>query len=381
VNGFDLRLSTRVRFGPGVRKLLPGLIKEEGWQKVGLVVDHNLAETAPVEELVSLVEEAVDKLIVARLTVSEPTYDDLEELRPVFDDPNLAAVVGIGGGSALDAAKAMAVLVHNQGPVLAYRGFDQMTEPVLPVVALPTTAGTGSEVTPNASFVDAQAKKKLGINGEAIRPRHALLDPELTLSCPQAPTISAGMDALVHAIEAYTAKKSNPLARLFAREGFNRVARALPNLLDDLADLDLRSEIMYGAFLAGAALMHSSAGPAAAMSYPLGVRFGVPHGLGGGIFLPHVVACNIAAGCLDYAGLASGGTEGLSPEVAARRFLDDLFVLWSRLDIPSNLEFCGLSDDDVEVFITDTMELSGALEQNPVSFGREEVEGVLACLL
>jgi len=376
---FDFYINTRVKFGCGVRQLIAEVFQTEKWNRIGLVVDHNLLALPIIEKLIGQLRRSMDFLVVGKCSISEPTYDALEDMRPKFADPTMQAVIGIGGGSALDLAKAMAVLVHNRKPAIEYRGFDRMTESVLPIIAIPTTAGTGSEITPNASFIDLLEKKKMGINGEAVRPCYALIDPELTISCPKGPTISAAVDSMVHAAEAYTAKKTNSIARFFAGEGFQRVFNALPQLINDLENIDLRREVMYGAFLSGIALMHSGTGPAAAMSYPLGVYYRVPHGLGGGIFLPYVIEYNISRGYVDYSGLYDK-IEGDKINTA-QDFLKRLFNLWEQLDIPKDLCFCGLQKSGVDFFIKETMELKPALDQNPVPFGFTELKKTLSKLV
>ncbi|MCG6550958.1 MAG: iron-containing alcohol dehydrogenase [Candidatus Magnetominusculus sp. LBB02] len=267
---FNFNFRTRVGFGVGVRHDLLSILKEEGWNAIGIVVDHALAKQPLVDELLGKISAITAVCNVGCCTMAEPTYDALEQMRTIYEDQRLHAIVGIGGGSALDMAKGMAVLSRNRGTALSYRGFDKMTEPVLPVIAIPTTAGTGSEITPNASFIDAEQKRKMGINGEAVRPRYALLDPELTLSCPTGPTLSDGLDSIVHGVEAYVAKKTNVMARMFAIEGLRRQFVNLPLVMVEPDNVDFRSELQYGAFLTGIALMNSGTGPAAAMSYPLG---------------------------------------------------------------------------------------------------------------
>ena len=378
---FQFAMRTRVRFGAGCRFQLPEVLAQEGWRSLGLVVDHNLVDLPMVREMLDDLEEACERVIVEECRIQEPTYVALEEMRGSFSGKSLDAVAGIGGGSALDMAKAMAVLTSNAGPAISYRGFDRMTEPVLPIIAIPTTAGTGSEATPNASFIDTDEKFKLGINGEAVRPGHALLDPELTLSCPRAPTLSAGVDSLVHATEAFVARKSDPLARFFAAEGFRQVYESLPTVLEQPESLLGRSRVMYGAFLSGVALMHSGTGPAAALSYPLGVHYGVPHGIAGAIFLPHVIRHNVGQGVFDYALLTDRVHEGasLSRAEQAERFVEGMFSAWSRIGVP-----VGLNQIDPPVsrklMIKDTLKLSMALEQNPVPFGERELESVLSAV-
>jgi len=371
---FDFSLKTKVKFGCGVRKNIPDILKVENWNHVGLVYDHNLIQNQDVEALIHSLDKTAH-LIKAECTISEPTYDSLDNVRRQFDDPALQVIIGLGGGSALDRAKAMAVLVHNREPAIAYRGFDQMTERVLPIIAVPTTAGTGSEVTPNASFIDSQAKKKLGINGEAVQPTYAFLDPELTLSCPKGPTISAGVDSMVHAVESFVAKKTNCMARFFAREGFRLVFEVLPLLVDDLDNVHLREEVMYGAFLSGIALMHSGTGPAAAMSYPMSVHYHVPHGFGGGIFLPYVIDHNIRAGYTGYADLYN--PNKLETNRAQELLLTEMRECWEKFQIPRHLNKLGVKRADVDFITDETMQLKGALDQNPMPFYEKEIANVL----
>jgi len=377
---FNFYFNTRIKFGTGSRSFLRDIISKERWDRIGLVIDENLVKFAITGGLLTKLEKSCSRLVIGYCMISEPTYNSLEEMRPSFSGQHLDAIVGIGGGSALDMAKGMAVLVNNPKPAIHYRGFDKMTEPVLPVVAMPTTAGTGSEITPNASFIDSVEKRKLGINGEAVRPRYALLDPELTLSCPRRATISAGVDSMVHGVEAFAAKKSNPMVRMFAKEGVTRVFQNLAQVVKDPESITCREQVMYGAFLSAVALMNSGTGPAAAMSYPLGTNYGVPHGIAGGIFLPHVIRHNIEQGCYKYSELYDGLHPGESTgddEGKARRFLEEMSRLWEGLSMPNDLAQFGVGREAISVFIKQTMELKAALDQNPFPFYEKEIEDVL----
>jgi alcohol dehydrogenase class IV len=379
---FEFYVSTKVYFGKGSRLQLFKILADNSWNRIGFVVDKNVSETTPVTDLIKNAKDKCEKVIVDYCTVSEPSYDFLDTLRKSFHDQGLQVIIGVGGGSSLDAAKAMAVLVNNRESAITYRGFDMMTEPVLPVIAIPTTAGTGSEVTPNASFIDTKGKRKMGINGEAIRPKYAILDPEFTLSCPLNPTISVAVDSIVHATESYVAKKTSPLARLFASEGIKHVFHYLPLVVKDMNNIEYREKVMYGAFLAGVALMNSGTGPAAAMSYPLGVHYKVPHGIGGGIFLPHVISYNISNGFYDYAGLYDSikddvCSDKMSMMDKSNLFLENMLALWKILSVPDDLPRLGLNINFVPQFIRETMDLKGALDQNPIAFGEESIIYVL----
>lgn len=378
---FEFIFQTRICFGAGSRAQLANILTKHGWKRVGVVVDHNVMPVPLIGSTLDIIRSSCSKVVVGACTISEPTYIFLDEFRKQFMGEELDAVIGIGGGSALDAAKAVAVLVNNTKPALEYRGFDKMTEPVLPVIAVPTTAGTGSEVTPNASFIDSVEKRKLGINGEAVRPRYAVLDPELTLSCPAKASLSAGIDSMVHAVEACVAKKANPLARFFAVEGFKRVFRSLPQVIGEPGKIEAREEVMYGAFLAGVALMNSGTGPAAALSYPIGVHFGVPHGLGGGIFLPFVVQHNVRSGFSGYTALFDSlevkGSQGAPDDVKCAQFAEALKSRWKELSVPDDLTKLGVPASFLPQYVKETMDLKGALDQNPVPFYEEQITKVL----
>ena len=372
---FNLKIPTNVLFGFKSRDRVFEVLDNNNWENIGVVIDGNLRGLPLFEGFLDEISQR-KSLVTANCEISEPTYESLEKVRTDFCKPSLDCIIGIGGGSAIDMAKAMAVLVHNHKPAIAYRGFDKMDQPVLPIIAIPTTAGTGTEVTPNASFVDSVEKKKMGINGEAVRPKYAFLDPELTLTCPLRPTISAAVDSIVHSTEAFVAKKSNPMAKFFAREGFQKVIISLPQLIEDLNSIELRTNVMYGAFLSGVALMHSGTGPAAALSYPLGVHYGVPHGIGGALFLPSVVGLNIDRGFSKYSDLLEGHRDFSFPNDSkgSEQFLDLLNSTFKRASIYKALDNITLDHD---LMIRETMELKGALEQNPVEFGEDEIIFIL----
>ena len=372
-NYFNYIFYGDIKCGIGSRHELSNIIKKNNFDSVCIILDHALKSISIFENLINTI--GCDKTLVY-CDIKEPTYDRLEEKREILYDKSIDAFIGIGGGSALDMAKGLSVLYSNKGSAISYRGFDQFQKPILPIIAIPTTAGTGSEITPNASFIDTAEKKKLGINGEAIRPKYAILDPELTLSCPKAPTVSAGVDSLVHATEAFAAKKSNVMAKMFAKNGFKLVFNNLPKLAQNLDDIELREKVMYGAFLSAIALMNSGTGPAAAMSYPLGVHYGVPHGIGGGVFLPHVIQHNINAGYIDYIELMDKN-EKKSERKASIKFIDKVWQVWEELTVPQDLKDFGMIDKDTDRFISDTMDLKLALDQNPVPFYENEIKSTL----
>lgn len=373
-SNFKYFISTNVTFGNGTRHQLLNLIEQESWKCLALIVDPNLMSVPIIQDLIRQINDNVKDCLILKGPKNEPSYYDLENLRLSLNDKTLDAVIGIGGGSIIDTAKGLAVLSKTKQAATELKGFNKFKGVALPIIAVPTTAGTGTEITPNASFVDTKVMQKMGINGDFVRPYHSFLDPELTLSCPLKPTISAAVDSLVHATEAYVAKSSNELARIFAKEGFTRVYNALQDFTKLQKCLNLRTELMFGAFLSGIALAHSGTGPSGAMSYPLGVHYNVPHGIGGGIFLPFVVEHNISNGFEGYGGLLFEDTKSSFRKVNSQDFICLLTELFAKLGIPNNLlEF----NIDKQLFVIETLKLQNALDQNPVHFGRADILDLL----
>lgn len=365
MENFNFFFHGNIYFGIKSRNNIDDIIKDNDYKSACIIIDHALISIPIFNDYINELQCDIN---IIECDISEPTYEKLEEKRIEIKNQNFDVFIGIGGGSAIDMAKGLAVLYTNDGTAISYRGFDQFKQPIPPIIAIPTTAGTGSEITPNASFIDTDEERKMGINGERIRPKYAILDPELTVSCPKGPTISAGVDSIVHATEAFVAKKSNPMARMFAKDGFKLVFENLPLLVDDLANIELREKVMYGAFLSAIALMNSGTGPAAALSYPLGVHFGVPHGIGGGIFLPYVIQHNIDNGFFDYAELYQAGENINSKESGAKLFIEKIRDTWKRLQVSQNLGDFGMDTSDIALFVSDTMALKAALDQNPLPF-------------
>lgn len=371
---FSFYMNTRIYFGSECFSPLFSTLQKAKYSKTGVLIDHNIVHHPITQALVARLEETTD-IVIFEVTVAEPTYRYLEEARKPFMGSGIEGVIGIGGGSTLDTAKAIAVLVNNKESAVSYRGFDKMTEPVLPIIAIPTTAGTGSEVTPNASFVDDEINKKLGINGETIRPKYAFLNPEMPLSCPREVAVSAGIDALVHSVEAFAARKATWASKMYSMEAvgllINNLERAVAT-----REMDSIEKVFAGSLFAGIAMMNSGTGPAAAFSYPLGVHKKVPHGFAGGVFLPIMMAWNVQNGYHGYGDLVSAISDdvsSMSPMDRSECVVDCFKQLWKELNVPTDLRQYGFCSKDIDLFVDDILELKGALDQNPVQITEREI--------
>ncbi len=372
-------LNTKIIYGIGSINKLFEIIIDEEWKSVGVCIDKTISEIEFFSQLLTKLDSHTNSCNIHKVDITEPTYEYLDIARKSFENTKIDVVIGIGGGSALDVAKGIAVLINNKESAISYRGFDQMTKPVPPIIGIPTTAGTGSEITPNASFIDSLEKRKLGINGEAVRPKYAILDPELTLSCPIKPTVSAGVDAIVHSHDSFISKGHTTMSRVFSLEGFRRVYNNLPMVLMEPENINYREQVLYGAFFAAIGMIHSGGGATAVLSYPLGVHYGVPHGIAGGIFLPYVVKFNVENGFEGYAEFYKNiDNKDLNDgDDINILFLKHLSKLWEKLNIPSNISQYGYTHEQKQKFVDDALMMQGGLDGNPIKFGSKEIESIL----
>jgi alcohol dehydrogenase len=298
---------------------------------------------------------------------AEPETTEADELSARLRALECDAVVGIGGGSVLDLAKAVVGLACADGVAADYQGFNLLPGPALPVIAIPTTAGTGSEVTGTAVLVNRQKQLKLGINSPHIVPAVAILEPRLLVGMPCRLTLSAGMDALSHSVESYTARRATDFTRPLSVAAYAMLTGALGAALADEDDLGARRDTLLGSTMAGLAVMNAGTGAAHAMAYPLGVHYGVPHSEALSMLLPEVVASCRARVPNLYADLPGAGDD---VEVALRDILD-------RAGISFRLADYTAMQPDLELLATESMSLTSAVENHPLSFSRDDALKIL----
>ena len=377
---FKFRLTTHLQFGVDICAELGKFAEELGYQNLGVIVDSGIFNHPQVKKTIMSLKAAGLKFKVFKNTAVEPTYDYLDKFKKKFIRKDFQCLVGIGGGSTLDLTKGIATLIKNPGPAINYRGFPKLKKRPLPVIAIPTTAGTGSEVTYNAVFTDSKQKKKLGINSEFNYPVLAIIDPLMTMDCPKQVTVSSGVDALVHTLESYVHKNHTPISRIYSKEAFRLLYNNLWKVLDEPHNVDIRANLALGAYLAGTALINAGSGPAGAFSYPLGVFYNVPHGYAGGVFLSSVTRMNVEKGYQDYAllyDLIDGVNQKLSPKEKNREFAKKIQELMDKLSVPKSLSDFKLKSRDIEFMIEQYDVLKTAIAQNPVEITRDDVRRIL----
>lgn len=378
-------MRTDIRIGMNVSENLPDQLTVDNCRRIGCVIDKSLYDCNEyVKRIVSLCENRMDNVVLWMNEMPEPTYDHLDEAKKVFEGHDLDCFVAIGGGSTIDLTKGLATLMTNAGKAIDFRGFDKAKRRPLPVLAVPSTAGSGSEVTPYAVFIDTVEKWKFGINSEQNYPKIAFLDPHLLDSCPASVFASSGMDAMTHTLESFVAKNASILSRTFSRKAFALLYPNLKKIAGGDRSLETKLNLLVGADCAGIALMNSGAGPAGALSYPLGVYFHVPHGLAGSVFLPGVIRYNVEKGYLDYALLYDLLDEdrNASDKKKSYVFADRIEELSRGLGIPTELKGFGVQvTEDADLIIRNSMQLKAAFEQNPLPFGSEEIEKIVRNLM
>ncbi|OFX14614.1 MAG: hypothetical protein A2V59_02565, partial [Armatimonadetes bacterium RBG_19FT_COMBO_69_19] len=275
-----------------------------------------------------------------------------------------AFVVGVGGGSAMDVAKVVAVLAAHGGTVRDYEGMGKVPGPGVPCVAIPTTAGTGSEVTIFSVITDRQRKFKMTVGSPHTVPQVALCDPELTLSMPQPLTAATGMDALTHAIESYINTVHNPIAATLARESMRLIGRSLRTAFSSGRNLQARTEMLLASTMAAMAFTRTRLGNVHAMSHPLGAHFDIPHGVANAVLLPSVMAWNMIA-CYDtYPQIASAlgeSVDGLSPREASEAAVEAVRRLARDVQIPERLRDLGVTREAIPRLAEDAMKSGNVL--------------------
>ncbi|MGN6368949.1 MAG: iron-containing alcohol dehydrogenase [Phycisphaerae bacterium] len=304
----------------------------------------------------------------------EPHMADVRVAAAIAREHRIEAVVGIGGGSAMDLAKLVAVLgtADCTVDIRAIAGIDKVAGRVLPLVCVPTTAGTGSEVSPNAIVLDEAENLKVGVISRHLVPDAAYLDPLLTLSVPRGVTASTGIDALTHCIEAYTSKFAHPMIDLYAIEGIRLIARNLLRVMENPEDVAGRSALLLGALYGGMCLGPVNTGAVHALAYPLGSVYQVAHGISNAVMLAAVMEFNMSATPERYAevAVAMGASRGATAEETARNGIEMIRHFMERCGVPRTLTALEVPADAVPAMAAGAMKVTRLLDRNirPVTY-------------
>ena len=370
---FDFDPRTRVVFGSGAVSQLGGIAKELGVSRVLFVTDPGIERAGHAVKGIASLDEAGLEVSVFHDVQPNPTTDDVDRCLEIARRKNVDLIVAMGGGSAMDCAKGVNFLLTNGGQMKDYWGVGKAKKPMLPLIAIPTTSGTGSEAQSFALIADAKTHMKMACGDKKAACRVAILDPELTLSMPGGVTAASGIDAVSHALESFVTTKRNAISQLFARRAWRLLAQAFPIVVDNVggntnsqsgngeairetvADvrssataarfslnlLAARGNMLLGAHLAGAAIENSMLGATHALANPLTAHFDLTHGLAIGVMLPHVIRYNASVVGPLYGRLAADlGLCSKDDHLAAERIAKVVREFTVLAGIPTCLRDC-----------------------------------------
>jgi alcohol dehydrogenase len=349
---FDAALRPRLVFGPGSLERLPGLAAELGFRRTLLVSDPGLLAPGYVARARGLLEAKGLEVACFHDFGPEPDSAMVERGAGAARSAGIDSLVALGGGSSLDCAKGISLLVTNGGTMADYRGYGKARERLLPMIGVPTTAGTGSDAQSYALIADAATHAKMACGDPGAAFKVALLDPELTVSQPRGVTAAAGFDAVAHAVETAVTTKANAFSRLFAREAWRLLEANYERVLQAPGDLDARAAMLLGAHYAGIAIETSMLGATHACANPLSARYGTIHGAAIALLLPHVVRWNAPAAAAAYADLLEHAGREPGPEPAAA-LADRLEALAEVGGLPRRLRDAGVRRDDLALLAGD----------------------------
>jgi alcohol dehydrogenase class IV len=375
---FTIQQPTTIRFGQGAVNDLGDMVGRLGGSRVLLVVDPGLQAAGLTEKIVApLAQKKIPYTIYDQVT-PEPGLRLADQGVKVARKAKADCVIGAGGGSALDVAKAIAILLTNGGKAEDYIGLDKIKKPGVPKIMLPTTAGTGAEVTFTAVFINEKTKSKAGMNGEPLYPDAALLDPALTISLPPHVTAATGIDAFTHALEAYVSNQAHFISDMYALEAIDLISHNLGSAFANGSNLPARSAMLMGSLLGGKALAMAGVGLVHAMAYPLGGMFNTPHGLANAILLPYVVEYNLIGSLDKYSIVAETmgyDLSGLSEREAAAITVEAIHQLNCDVGIPASLSDINIPAGDIRKMAEIALTVTRPVENNP---RRPTIDDVMA---
>ncbi|HAT4166709.1 TPA: L-threonine dehydrogenase [Clostridium perfringens] len=350
-------------------------VGELGFKKALIVTDKVLGQIGIVKKVTDVLDNKNIEYAIYDETKPNPTVKNVNDGLALLKEKECDFVISLGGGSAHDCAKGIALLATNGGEIKDYEGVDKSKKPQLPMVGINTTAGTGSEMTLFAIITDEERHIKMALVDKHLTPIIAVNDPMLMLAMPKSLTAATGMDALTHAIEAYVSTSATPITDACAEKAIELISNYLVNAVENGQDVEARDMMAYAEYLAGMAFNNASLGYVHAMAHQLGGFYNLPHGVCNAILLPHVQEYNKATSASRLAKIAKimgGNIEGLIDEQGADLCIDMIKSLSQTIGIPEGLGVLGVKESDFETLATNALNDACSLT-NPRKGNLEEV--------
>ncbi|MBU0663217.1 MAG: iron-containing alcohol dehydrogenase [Proteobacteria bacterium] len=365
---FTVTQPTRIQFGVGSISSLGRTVQDFNGSNVFLVIDPGLVKAGIASQITAPLDAAAIPYTLYDNIDPEPGLKLADKGYKIAKAKGCDCVIGAGGGSAMDVAKAVAILLTNGGKAADYLGLDKIPKAGAAKIMIPTSAGTGAEVTFTAVFINEKTGSKGGMNGAPLYPEAAILDPALTLSLPPQVTAYTGIDALTHALEAYTSSQAHIISEMYSLEAIDLISRNLPKAYANGTNLEARSAMLMGSLLGGKALATAGVGLVHAMAYPMGGMFGIAHGLANAVLLPYVVEYNLIGNMEKFAilaGVLGKKTEEMTIREAAERCVEALFELNADVGIPGTLQDLDIPVDQLPEMARIALTVTRPVENNP----------------
>ena len=368
--------------GPGAIKELPAFIKSKGLSSVLVVTDKGLMNLHMLDSLFEKLEEVGIEYVVYDGTEPNPKINNIEDARQMYLDNGCEGIIAFGGGSSMDCAKAAGARVANpKKSVRQMRGLLKIRRKLPPLFAVPTTAGTGSEVTVAAVVTDPETHEKNAINDPKLRPKYAVLDPELTVGLPPHITSTTGMDALTHAVEAYIGKSNTKSTELYAEKAVKMIFDNLEECYNNGKNIEAREQMLKASYYAGMAFTRAYVGYVHAIAHNLGGFYGVPHGLANAVILPYVLeyfgstAYKRLAKLAVVSGVKTTGTDSEK----ANAFINEIKEMNKRMNIPDKFDF--IKEEDIPTIVKRALKEGNPLYPVPKIMNEEDCEAVIRRLM
>ena len=381
---YSLLNAGRIVAGPDSIEQIADIAKDYGASRVLIISDKGVARAGLLERPRALLEAAGIAVTILDDTPPEPEVEQANALFEAAKNSACDMVVGIGGGSAMDVAKLIAVLLNNDVTLRELLNKALIIRRGLPTLMIPTTAGTGSETTPNSIVLVPEDELKVGIVSPKLLPDCVILDPKMTIGLPPAITASTGMDALCHAIECYTSKKANPFSEMIALKAISLISRSIRKAFNTGTDLDARHDMLLGAMYGGMCIASSSTTAVHALAYPLGGKYRIAHGVSNAILLPFVMRFNAVGNEDKFRDIAVAMGLDVDPadsKAATEKFIEAVFDLNHDLQIPSSLKRWNITAADLDTLVEGAAKVTRLLDNNPRPMDKADIRAIYMQLI
>jgi len=381
MKNFQFRMPTKVIFGVGVSKNLVEISKTFNAKKIFILTGPHIVKTDIIKSIKESLDEAKAEYQIFSDIVTDPTIEVVDKTAEVLRESGADIVVAVGGGSPMDTAKAICMLQTHEGSVRDYLfgGTKTVINQCMPLICIPTTAGSGSEMTAATVITDTQNEIKLSVAHDYLIPKIALIDPELQVGMPQRVTASTGMDALTHAIEAYVSLNANPLSDMYALYAIETIGKNLRTAVSNGNNIEARSNMAIASSIAAAAFLNGGLGVVHGIAQSMGGVAHVPHGIANGLILPYAMERNFVGNLEKFKNIAIAlgeNVEGLTLHKAAQKAAEAVFELAKDIKVPLKLKEVGIKEEHFPTIIKGTMNYR-LLAINPCNLNESDIEDIL----